>query len=65
MIDSLVVLQKEGEYTLHIRSILELEQYIFRHYPESARKCHICHSLSVQVTLPAHLVAGARDVDQL
>ncbi|ETE66791.1 Non-structural maintenance of chromosomes element 1-like protein, partial [Ophiophagus hannah] len=42
--------EKEGEYTLHIRSILELEQYIFRHYPESARKCHICHSLSVQVT---------------
>ncbi|XP_015687224.1 non-structural maintenance of chromosomes element 1 homolog [Protobothrops mucrosquamatus] len=40
--------EKEGEYTLHIRSILELEQYIFRHYPESARKCHICHSLSVQ-----------------
>uniref|UniRef100_A0A2D4L0D2 RING-type domain-containing protein n=1 Tax=Micrurus paraensis TaxID=1970185 RepID=A0A2D4L0D2_9SAUR len=42
------VSQKEGEYSLHIRSILELEQYIFRHYPESARKCHICHSLSVQ-----------------
>ncbi|XP_070617021.1 non-structural maintenance of chromosomes element 1 homolog isoform X1 [Erythrolamprus reginae] len=40
--------EKEGEYTLHIRSILELEQYIFRHYPEAARKCHICHSLSVQ-----------------
>ncbi|XP_060549031.1 non-structural maintenance of chromosomes element 1 homolog isoform X3 [Pantherophis guttatus] len=40
--------EKEGEYTLHIRSILELEQYIFRHYPESARKCHICHSLSIQ-----------------
>uniref|UniRef100_A0A2D4GVJ1 Non-structural maintenance of chromosomes element 1 homolog n=3 Tax=Micrurus TaxID=8634 RepID=A0A2D4GVJ1_MICCO len=40
--------EKEGEYSLHIRSILELEQYIFRHYPESARKCHICHSLSVQ-----------------
>ncbi|XP_013918995.1 PREDICTED: non-structural maintenance of chromosomes element 1 homolog isoform X2 [Thamnophis sirtalis] len=40
--------EKEGEYTLHVRSILELEQYIFRHYPESARKCHICHSLSVQ-----------------
>ncbi|XP_063171303.1 non-structural maintenance of chromosomes element 1 homolog isoform X5 [Candoia aspera] len=39
---------KEGEYTLHTRSILELEQYIFRHYPESAQKCHICHSLSVQ-----------------
>ncbi|XP_007442320.1 non-structural maintenance of chromosomes element 1 homolog [Python bivittatus] len=40
--------EKEGEYTLHTRSILELEQYIFRHYPESARKCHICHSLSIQ-----------------
>ncbi|XP_042293661.1 non-structural maintenance of chromosomes element 1 homolog [Sceloporus undulatus] len=40
--------EREGEYTLTVRSILELEQYILSHYPESARKCHICHSLSIQ-----------------
>ncbi|XP_053132472.1 non-structural maintenance of chromosomes element 1 homolog isoform X1 [Hemicordylus capensis] len=40
--------EKEGEYALHPRCILELEQYILRHYPGTARKCHICHSLSVQ-----------------
>ncbi|XP_008120062.1 non-structural maintenance of chromosomes element 1 homolog [Anolis carolinensis] len=40
--------EKEGEYTLSIRSILELEQYIFRHYPDMAHKCHFCHSLCIQ-----------------
>ncbi|CAI5792486.1 non-structural maintenance of chromosomes element 1 homolog isoform X1 [Podarcis lilfordi] len=39
---------KEGEYTLHLRCVLELEQYILRHYQDSARKCHVCHSLSIQ-----------------
>ncbi|XP_062999193.1 non-structural maintenance of chromosomes element 1 homolog [Elgaria multicarinata webbii] len=40
--------EKEGEYTLHTRCVLELEQYILCHYQGSARKCHICHSLSIQ-----------------
>uniref|UniRef100_A0ABM5F0S7 Non-structural maintenance of chromosomes element 1 homolog n=1 Tax=Pogona vitticeps TaxID=103695 RepID=A0ABM5F0S7_9SAUR len=40
--------EREGEYSLHIRGILELEQYILSHYPDSARKCHLCHSLSIQ-----------------
>ncbi|KAJ7305697.1 hypothetical protein JRQ81_010063 [Phrynocephalus forsythii] len=40
--------EREGEYTLHVRAILELEQYILCHYPEDARKCHLCHSLSIQ-----------------
>uniref|UniRef100_A0A8D0KFJ5 Non-structural maintenance of chromosomes element 1 homolog n=1 Tax=Salvator merianae TaxID=96440 RepID=A0A8D0KFJ5_SALMN len=42
------LLEKEGEYTLHTRSILELEPYILRHYPDSARKCHVCHRLCIQ-----------------
>uniref|UniRef100_A0A670KIM6 Non-structural maintenance of chromosomes element 1 homolog n=1 Tax=Podarcis muralis TaxID=64176 RepID=A0A670KIM6_PODMU len=44
--------EKEGEYTLHLRCVLELEQYILRHYQDSARKCHVCHSLSIQVRRP-------------
>ncbi|XP_060642411.2 non-structural maintenance of chromosomes element 1 homolog [Anolis sagrei] len=40
--------EKEGEYTLSVRSILELEQYIFCHYPDLAHKCHFCHSLCIQ-----------------
>ncbi|XP_077173232.1 non-structural maintenance of chromosomes element 1 homolog isoform X2 [Paroedura picta] len=40
--------EKEGEFTLHPRCILELEQYILSHYPESSCKCHICHALVVQ-----------------
>lgn len=54
---SILPLQKEGEYTLHTRGILELEQYILRHYPDSAHKCHICCSLAIQVRMvqPAFL----------
>lgn len=40
--------EREGEYTLHTRGVLELEQYILCHYPETARKCHICRSLAIQ-----------------
>ncbi|XP_054849012.1 non-structural maintenance of chromosomes element 1 homolog [Eublepharis macularius] len=40
--------EREGEYTLHTRCILELENYILGHYPDTARKCHICHSLLIQ-----------------
>nr|XP_056722520.1 non-structural maintenance of chromosomes element 1 homolog [Euleptes europaea] len=40
--------EKEGEVTLHTRCILELEQYILSHYPDTARKCHICHTLVIQ-----------------
>ncbi|XP_061455435.1 non-structural maintenance of chromosomes element 1 homolog [Rhineura floridana] len=40
--------EKEGEYTLHLRCILELEEYILRHYQDSVHKCHICHSLAIQ-----------------
>ncbi|XP_060116985.1 non-structural maintenance of chromosomes element 1 homolog [Heteronotia binoei] len=40
--------EKEGKFTLHPRCILELEQYILSHYPDTARKCHICHALVIQ-----------------
>ncbi|XP_048349187.1 non-structural maintenance of chromosomes element 1 homolog [Sphaerodactylus townsendi] len=40
--------EKEGEFTLHARCILELEQYILSHYPDMVSKCHICHTLVIQ-----------------
>ncbi|XP_044308452.1 non-structural maintenance of chromosomes element 1 homolog [Varanus komodoensis] len=40
--------EQEGEYTLHIRCILELEQYILCHYQGSVHKCHVCHCLCIQ-----------------
>lgn len=43
------VLQKEGEFTLHSRAILEMEQYIRETYPDAVKICNICHSLLIQV----------------
>ncbi|XP_064529616.1 non-structural maintenance of chromosomes element 1 homolog isoform X2 [Pseudopipra pipra] len=40
--------EKNGEYTLHTRCIIEMEQYILSNYQDMARKCNICHSLAVQ-----------------
>jgi len=42
--------QRNGEYTLHTRCIIEMEQYILSNYQDAARKCNICHSLAIQVT---------------
>ncbi|KAM6407706.1 non-structural maintenance of chromosomes element 1 homolog [Rhynochetos jubatus] len=40
--------ERSGEYTLHTRCIIEMEQYILSNYQDAARKCNICHSLAVQ-----------------
>ncbi|XP_027539890.1 non-structural maintenance of chromosomes element 1 homolog isoform X1 [Neopelma chrysocephalum] len=40
--------EKNGEYTLHTRCIIEMEQYILSNYQDVARKCNICRSLAVQ-----------------
>ncbi|XP_068764673.1 non-structural maintenance of chromosomes element 1 homolog isoform X1 [Struthio camelus] len=40
--------ERNGEYTLHTRCIMEMEQYILSNYQDVARKCNICHSLAIQ-----------------
>ncbi|XP_035755840.1 non-structural maintenance of chromosomes element 1 homolog isoform X1 [Egretta garzetta] len=40
--------ERNGEYTLHTRCIIEMEQYILSNYQDVARKCNICHSLAIQ-----------------
>jgi hypothetical protein len=42
-------LQKEGEFTLHGRAILEMEQHIREVHPDAVKTCSICHGLLVQV----------------
>lgn len=42
-------LQKEGEFTLHGRAILEMEQFIRESYPDAVKICNICHGLLIQV----------------
>lgn len=41
-------LQKEGEFTLHGRAILEMEQFIRESYPDAVKICNICHGLLIQ-----------------
>lgn len=50
-------LQKEGEFTLHTRAILEMEQHIRETYPDAVKMCNICHGLLIQV--PPHGALGA------
>ncbi|XP_065541075.1 non-structural maintenance of chromosomes element 1 homolog isoform X2 [Lathamus discolor] len=40
--------ERNGEFTLHTRCIIEMEQYILSNYQDVARKCNICHSLAIQ-----------------
>ncbi|XP_011788840.1 PREDICTED: non-structural maintenance of chromosomes element 1 homolog isoform X1 [Colobus angolensis palliatus] len=51
------LIEKEGEFTLHGRAILEMEQYIRETYPDAVKTCNICHSLLIQV--PAGQGMGA------
>lgn len=42
------LIEKEGEFTLHSRAILEMEQYIRETYPDAVKICNICHGLLLQ-----------------
>ncbi|XP_062956386.1 non-structural maintenance of chromosomes element 1 homolog isoform X2 [Cynocephalus volans] len=42
------LIEKEGEFTLHGRAILEMEQYIWETYPDATKMCNICHRLLIQ-----------------
>ncbi|XP_030157377.1 non-structural maintenance of chromosomes element 1 homolog isoform X1 [Lynx canadensis] len=42
------LIEKEGEFTLHSRAILEMEQYIRETYPDAVKTCNICHGLLIQ-----------------
>lgn len=42
------LIEKEGEFTLHGRAILEMEQYIREVYPDAVKVCNICHGLLIQ-----------------
>ncbi|XP_055265697.1 non-structural maintenance of chromosomes element 1 homolog isoform X3 [Moschus berezovskii] len=39
---------KEGEFTLHGRAILEMDQYIRETYPDAVKVCNICRGLLIQ-----------------
>uniref|UniRef100_A0A4W2C8M8 Non-structural maintenance of chromosomes element 1 homolog n=1 Tax=Bos indicus x Bos taurus TaxID=30522 RepID=A0A4W2C8M8_BOBOX len=43
------LIEKEGEFTLHGRAILEMDQYIRETYPDAVKVCNICRSLLIQI----------------
>ncbi|KAF5908033.1 non-structural maintenance of chromosomes element 1, partial [Clarias magur] len=40
--------EKQGEYTLSTRCIIEMEQYIRTVYQDLVRLCHVCHNIVLQ-----------------
>ncbi|XP_066545115.1 non-structural maintenance of chromosomes element 1 homolog isoform X1 [Amia ocellicauda] len=40
--------EKEGDYTLSTRCIIEMEGYIQRTYPDLVKVCNICRSIAIQ-----------------
>ncbi|XP_040212645.1 non-structural maintenance of chromosomes element 1 homolog [Rana temporaria] len=42
------LIEKEGEYSLHTRSIMELEHYIQITYQDVVKQCNICHNIAIQ-----------------
>ncbi|KAK3512093.1 hypothetical protein QTP70_030355, partial [Hemibagrus guttatus] len=40
--------EKQGEYTLSTRCIIEMEQYIRRVYQDLVRLCYVCHNIVLQ-----------------
>lgn len=42
------LIEKEGEFTLHSRAILEMGQYIRETFADAVKSCNICHGLLIQ-----------------
>ncbi|KAM8961031.1 non-structural maintenance of chromosomes element 1 homolog [Pelodytes ibericus] len=40
--------EREGEYTLHTRCIMEMEHYIQNTYRELVKICNMCHGIAIQ-----------------
>ncbi|KAM4025194.1 non-structural maintenance of chromosomes element 1 homolog isoform 1-T2 [Anomaloglossus baeobatrachus] len=42
------LIEKDGEYSLHTRCIMEMEHYIQSMYQDIVKTCNICHLISIQ-----------------
>ncbi|KAM5151529.1 non-structural maintenance of chromosomes element 1 homolog isoform 1-T3 [Mantella aurantiaca] len=42
------LIEREGEYSLHTRCIIELEHYIQSTYQDMVKTCNICHNIAIQ-----------------
>ncbi|XP_075035691.1 non-structural maintenance of chromosomes element 1 homolog [Mixophyes fleayi] len=42
------LIEKDGEYSLHLRCIMEMEHYMQSTYQEMVKTCNICHNIAIQ-----------------
>uniref|UniRef100_A0A8C5QZH9 Non-structural maintenance of chromosomes element 1 homolog n=1 Tax=Leptobrachium leishanense TaxID=445787 RepID=A0A8C5QZH9_9ANUR len=42
------LIERDGEYTLHTRCIMEMDHYLRNTYQELVRVCNICHGVAIQ-----------------
>ncbi|KAM9305496.1 non-structural maintenance of chromosomes element 1 homolog [Gastrophryne carolinensis] len=42
------LIEKDGEYSLHTRCIMEMEHYIQTTYQDMVKTCNICHNVAIQ-----------------
>lgn len=45
------LIERDGEYTLHTRCVMEMEHYIRNTYQELVKVCNICHDIAIQSQL--------------
>ncbi|XP_053550400.1 non-structural maintenance of chromosomes element 1 homolog [Bombina bombina] len=60
------LIERDGEYTLHTRCIMEMEHYLQSTYQDLVKVCNICHSIAIQSQMcdtcgiPMHLPCVGR-----
>ncbi|XP_069838129.1 non-structural maintenance of chromosomes element 1 homolog isoform X1 [Dendropsophus ebraccatus] len=42
------LIERDGEYSLHTRCIMEMEHYIQSTYQDMVKTCNICHNIAIQ-----------------
>ncbi|XP_068102991.1 non-structural maintenance of chromosomes element 1 homolog isoform X3 [Hyperolius riggenbachi] len=42
------LIEKDGEYSLHARCVMEMEHYIKNTYQDIVKTCNICHNIAIQ-----------------
>ncbi|KAL0992840.1 hypothetical protein UPYG_G00099240 [Umbra pygmaea] len=52
--------EKQGEYSLSTRCIMEMEPYIRRFYQDQVKLCHICHNVVLQCQMCENPTCGIK-----
>ncbi|KAK7174459.1 hypothetical protein R3I93_001619 [Phoxinus phoxinus] len=52
--------EKDGEYTLSVRCVVEMEQYMRTIYPDLIKVCHVCHNIALQCQMCENPACGIK-----